>query len=848
MTTTKPDPFGFDDEDVELEAETPLDEILMAGLEIGVKGEWAVLPVRDTVIYPQMVSPLFVGRERSVKSIEAAMKADETLLVVTQIDPEETEPISTDLYKVGTLVNIGRMLKMPDGTTSILGQGQARVRIEEWVETGDHLRARGWMIPADEESEGNDEALRRAVLSLFERCVRLNDNLPEDAYLAAMNAETPGWLADLIASMMEFPVAQRQELLEIFDPTQRLQRLSVLLAQELDLLELEDKIQTQVQDEMDKSQREYFLREQLRVIQSELGEGDPFIADIKELRDKITNYTTLPDVVREKATRELHRLETMPAAAPEVGIIRTYLDWILELPWGNRSDDNLDLKNAEKVLASNHYGLPKIKDRILEYIAVRKLAQGKMRSPILCFVGPPGTGKTSLGRSIADALGRKFVRVSLGGLHDEAEIRGHRRTYIGALPGRILQGMRTAGTSNPVFMLDEIDKVGMDFRGDPSAALLEALDPEQNKEFSDHYLDLPYDLSQVMFITTANVLYTVPEPLLDRMEVIEFSGYTEEEKLEIAYKFMIPRLLAEHGLPEKSVTFSDSTLKKLIREYTLEAGVRNLEREIARLLRKAARTVAEGKEAPKAISTHAVEKWLGPPQFDFGVVEKHDEVGVAMGVAVTSAGGDLMPIEVIVMEGRGSLLLTGQLGDVMQESAQAALSYARANAKQLGIQFKDFDKLDIHIHLPEGAIPKDGPSAGITMATALISALTRRPVRRDVAMTGEITLRGRVLPIGGFKEKILAAHRAGIKKFYAPAKNRKDLVDVSRKVQRALDISFVERMDEVLEKVLMDVVKPAGTHAGAAKKSRVRPPIQPTNTRRKPARGPRQQPPVPPAP
>lgn len=846
MSTAKPDPFGFDDEDDELKGDTHLDEIELMELEgMGVKGEWPVLPVRDTVIYPQMVSPLFVGRERSVKSIEAAVKADETLLVVTQLDPEQTEPIASDLYTVGTLVNIGRVLKMPDGTTSILGQGQARVKIEEWVETGDHLRARGWMIPSDEEIELNDEALRRAVLSLFERCVRLNDNLPEDAYVAAMNAETPGWLADLIASMMEFPVAQRQELLEIFDPTQRLQRLSVLLAQELDLLELEDKIQTQVQDEMDKSQREYFLREQLRVIQTELGEGDPFMADMKELRDKIANITTLPDAAREKATRELHRLETMPAAAPEVGIIRTYLDWILELPWGNRSEDNLDLKNAEKVLASNHYGLPKIKDRILEYIAVRKLAQGKMRSPILCFVGPPGTGKTSLGRSIADALGRKFVRVSLGGLHDEAEIRGHRRTYIGALPGRIIQGMRTAGTANPVFMLDEIDKVGMDFRGDPSAALLEALDPEQNKEFSDHYLDLPYDLSQVMFITTANVLYTVPEPLLDRMEVIEFSGYTEEEKLEIADKFIIPRLLAEHGLPAKSLNFSDATLKKLIREYTLEAGVRNLEREIARLLRKAARTVAEGKEAPKAITHPLVEKWLGPPQFDFGVVEKSDEVGVAMGVAVTSAGGDLMPIEVIVMEGRGSLMLTGQLGDVMQESAQAALSYARANAKQLGIQFKDFDKMDIHIHLPEGAIPKDGPSAGITMATALISALTRRPVRRDVAMTGEITLRGRVLPIGGFKEKVLAAHRAGIQKFYAPAKNRKDLVDVSRKVQRALDINFVERMDEVLDHVLMEAVKPQSTNAGAAKKSRARPPIQPTNTRRKPGRA-RRQPPTPP--
>jgi ATP-dependent Lon protease len=607
--------------------------------------------------------------------------------------------------------------------------------------------------------------------------------------------------------MLEFEVPLRQEILETVDPVVRLQRLSIMLAQELELLELEDRIQSQVQDEVDKSQREYFLREQMRVIQGELGETDPLMAELAELREQVDNKQ-MPDPIREKARRELHRLEAMPQAAPEVGIIRTYLDWLLDLPWSTRSDDNMDLLHADKVLAANHYGLPKIKDRILEHIAVRKLAQDKMRSPILCFVGPPGTGKTSLGRSIADALGRKFVRMSLGGIHDEAEIRGHRRTYIGAMPGRIIQGMRTAGTVNPVFMLDEIDKVGADFRGDPSAALLEALDPEQNGEFSDHYLDAPYDLSQVMFITTANTLYTIPHALLDRMEVIEFSGYIEEEKLEIARKFVIPRQLEKHGLDAESVTFSEQALRKLIREYTMEAGVRNLEREIASICRKAARIVAEGKEAPKLVTAATVERQLGPPQFSFGIAEESDEVGVATGVSVTEAGGDLLPIEVIVMEGKGQLMLTGQLGEVMQESAQAGLSYARANAQRLGIEVKDFDKIDIHIHLPEGAIPKDGPSAGITMATALVSALTRRPVRRDVSMTGEITLRGRVLPIGGFKEKVLAAHRAGIKTFFAPIKNKKDLNEIPKKVQREMELRFVEKMDEVLSYTLLEPVKP----------------------------------------
>ncbi len=801
--------------------------------------ELAVVPVRDTVIFPNMVTPLFVGRERSIRAVEVAMAAGDPILVLTQLDPEIADPAPEDLYLVGTEVSVGRMLRMPDGTNSILGQGQARLKVLEWLPEEKYLRARAIVINEDYEPGNADEALMRAVLALFEKCVQLSHHLPEDAYVAAMNVDDPGWLADLIASTMEFDVPLRQEILEIVDPIARLQRLSVMLAQELELLELEDRIQAQVQDEVDKSQREYFLREQMRVIQSELGENDPLLAELNELRVRI-EALTMSDVVREKALRELHRLEAMPPAAPEVGIIRTYLDWILDLPWATRSDDNMNLLHADKVLAANHYGLPKIKDRILEHIAVRKLAPDKMRSPILCFVGPPGTGKTSLGRSIAEALGRKFVRISLGGLHDEAEIRGHRRTYIGAMPGRIIQGMRTAGTTNPIFMLDEIDKVGMDFRGDPSAALLEALDPEQNFEFSDHYLDLPYDLSQVMFITTANVLYTIPPALLDRMEVIEFSGYMEEEKLEIANHFVIPRQLEKHGLEGKEMVFSDQALRKLIREYTSEAGVRNLEREIASICRKAARIVAEEKPCPKLISAASVEKLLGPPQFSFGLAEEEDEIGLANGVAVTEAGGDLLPIEVIVMDGRGNLMLTGQLGEVMQESAQAALSYARANAKALGIEVKDFDKIDIHIHLPEGAIPKDGPSAGITMATALISALARRPVRRDVAMTGEITLRGRVLPIGGLKEKTLAAHRAGIKVFLAPLKNKKDMNDVPKKVQREMEIHFVERMAEVLPYALLDKAKTDGM--GLVSRRNRRNNSYPTGGRRRNRRGNRQRP------
>ena len=771
----------------------------------------AVLPVRDRVLYPQMVTPLPVGRPGSLRAIEYALSHDQTIFIVAQKDPEQDEVGPDDLYAVGSESVIGRVLKLPDGNSSVLVQGQRRMRAIEFFKEEQMLRVRAVPLPDADSPPDAAADLMKHVLGVFEQCVKLNKNLPEDAYVAAMNVDTAGRLADLIASTVDLDTPTRQGLLEILDPVMRLERVNTLLAKELSLLELESQIQSDVQKEVDRSQREFFLREQLKTIEKELGEIESGNKDVDELREKIAK-SGMPEPVAQRARKELERLQVMPSAAPEVGVIRTYIDWLVALPWSNRTEDRLDIKEAARVLEEHHHGLTKVKERILEYMAVRKLSP-KMRSPILCFVGPPGVGKTSLGRSIATALGRKFVRVSLGGVRDEAEIRGHRRTYVGALPGRIIQTMRQAGSVNPVFMLDEVDKLGMDFRGDPSSALLEVLDPEQNAHFSDHYLEVPYDLAQVIFIATANQLDPIPPPLRDRMEVIDLPGYIEEEKLAIARKFLVSRQLAEHGLQPGHLRFTDGALRRIIGDYTREAGVRNLEREIANICRKIARRIAENtvpasdaagavpaalESEPVVIAAATLPKYLGPRQFTSNAAEERDEIGVATGVTWSPVGGDLMAVEVTLLEGRGNLILTGQLGETMRESAQAAFSYTRSRARALDLPDSFHEKTDVHIHFPSGGIPKDGPSAGITVASALVSAATRRPVRRDVAMTGEITLRGRVLPIGGVKEKVLAAHRAGIRRFILPDRNRKDVLDVPADVQRQMEFIFVDHMDAVL--------------------------------------------------
>lgn len=769
--------------------------------------EAIVIPLRDLIVYPQMVTPLYIGRDESLQALTMAIQEDWPVVVIAQRDTDsEFYPQGDDLFDIGTEVVIARSIRLPDGTTSAITQGVGRVKVLHYTQEQPFLIASVEALAEQSEESALTEALTRAVLTMFEKVVQLNHALPEEAYVYAMNVPAPGQLADVVAQIINLPLDTQQALLEMLDVTERLQQISTHLAQELDVLELENQIQTTVQEEVDKTQREYFLREQMRAIQHELGETDSLTRDVVTMREQL-EASDLPDHVRERAEEEIKRLSTMPAMAPEVGIIRTYLDWLLKLPWCEATEDNLDIAHAETVLASQHYGLPKAKQRILEYIAVRKMAPARQQSTILCFVGPPGTGKTSLGRSIAEALGREFVRVSLGGVRDEAEIRGHRRTYIGALPGRILQTMRRAGTVNPVFMLDEVDKIGLDFRGDPSSALLEVLDPEQNHDFSDHYLEISYDLSQVLFIATANVLGTIPAALEDRMEVIEFPGYTTLEKMEIARRFLIPRQIERNGLSAAPPTFPNRTLQTLIRQYTYEAGVRNLEREIGSICRKATRRLAEGKQPIRTITTKRIERFLGPPRYEEGHLEAAPTVGVAMGLAWTSNGGDLLPVEVALMPGKGGLTLTGRLGDVMQESAQAAFTYLRSQAKALKIDPARFDQTDIHIHFPEGAIPKDGPSGGITIATALCSAFTARPVRRDVAMTGEITLRGRVLTVGGVKEKLLAAHRAGVETVLLPQSNQKDLDEVPKEIRKGLKLVFVETMHDVLPAALFTVAK-----------------------------------------
>jgi len=760
-----------------------------------------VLPVRNTVLFPHVVTPLFVDRDRSLRAIEESMGGERTLVVIAQRDPEVERPGEDDLYLIGTEAVVGRVLKMPDGSTSALVQGQRRVKVTGFAADEPYLRLS--VVPIEDETiEGEDvEALVGAVTSMYEKVVKLSRTIPDDHYVAAINIDHPGWLADFVVSDLELGVPERQDILETLDPVERLNKASIFLAKELDVLELQNKIHSQVQQEVDKSQREYFLREQLRAIQKELGESDSQGRETAKLRDKIA-AAGLPAEVLTKAEEELERLSAMPTMSPEVGMVRSYLEWIAALPWSKATTDQLDVERAAKILDRHHYGLGRVKERILEYMAVRKLAADRMRSPVLCFVGPPGVGKTSLGKAIAEAIGRKFVRVSLGGVRDEAEIRGHRRTYIGALPGRVLQTMRTAGTVNPVFMLDEIDKLGSDFRGDPSAALLEVLDPEQNGAFSDHYLDVPFNLSKVMFVTTANILDPVPPALRDRMEVIELPGYVEDEKYEIARRFLIPRQTAEHGLSSGQLRFAEEAVRQIIREYTHEAGVRNLEREISTICRKVARRVATGQSGRTTVTRRNLADLLGPARFTRSVAEERDETGIATGVAWTPAGGDVMTVEVSLLEGKGQLVLTGQLGDVMKESAQAALSYARVRANELGLAPRFYETMDVHVHVPAGAIPKDGPSAGITMATALISGLTRRPSHREVAMTGEITLRGRVLPVGGIREKVVAAHRAGIKTFVLPRQNVKDLEEVPDDARKAMNFVPVEAMEEVLKVAL----------------------------------------------
>jgi ATP-dependent Lon protease len=763
--------------------------------------ELPLLPLRGVIVFPNMVIHLDVGRERSVHAIDEAMTGDRKIFLVMQKEAQTDEPGLDDIYHTGTIAEIKQLLKLPGGTIRALVEGISRATIEEVHALDPYIRVKV-SIPNEEYRKTLEiEALMRNLNDLFEQYVKASRKIPPETMVAVLDIEEPGRLADVIASHLSLKVSDKQSVLEAANIKKRLELLSRILANELEILELERRISARVRKQMEKTQKEYYLREQLKAIQKELGERDERTAETEDLRERIEK-TKFPKTVKEKALKELERLEKMPPMVAEATVVRNYLDWLLALPWSKETKDRLDIKKAEEILDEDHYGLQDVKDRILEYLAIRQLTQ-KMRGPILCFVGPPGVGKTSLAKSIARCLERKFVRMSLGGVRDEAEIRGHRRTYVGAMPGRIIQGMKQAGTRNPVILMDEIDKLGTDFRGDPSSALLEVLDPEQNNAFSDHYIEVPYDLSKVMFITTANVQHSIPKPLLDRMEVISIPGYTEEEKLQIALRHLLKKQIAEHGLREDQISISENALRRIIREYTKEAGVRNLEREIATLCRKTARDIVAGKIERAKITAQNIENYLGVPRFRYGLAEKENEMGVATGLAVTEVGGDVLSVEAILMKGKGQVTLTGKLGDVMKESAYAGLSYLRSKAHELGIPEDFHEKLDIHIHVPEGAIPKDGPSAGITMATALASSLSQRPVRKDVAMTGEITLRGRVLPIGGVKEKALAAHRAGIKTVILPKDNEKNLEDIPANIRRKLKFVLVEKLDEVLEEALV---------------------------------------------
>lgn len=757
-----------------------------------------MLPLRGVLVFPYTVIHLDVGRKKSINAIEEAMLENKEIFLATQKEAQNDEPDESDIFTVGTVAEIRQILKMPGGTMRVLVEGLYRAEAIEYISQDPYVEVKIRGYNGEEDGKKPEvEALMRTLISQFEQYVRMSKKIPPETVVTVVAIEEPGRLADVVASHLNLKISEKQEILEAYEVTERLELVCEILAKEMEVLELERKINTRVRKQMEKTQKEYYLREQMKAIQKELGDKDDRASEVEELREKIEK-AKLPKEAHEKAFKELERLEKMPPMVAEAVVVRNYLDWLLSLPWSKETKDRLDLNTAEAILDRDHYGLEKPKERIIEYLAIRKLAK-KMKGPIICLVGPPGVGKTSLGKSVANSLGRKFVRMSLGGVRDEAEIRGHRRTYVGSMPGRILQGIKQAGSKNPVFLLDEIDKMTTDFRGDPAAALLEVLDPEQNSTFSDHYLEIPFDLSKVMFITTANSVHGIPRPLLDRMEIIELNSYTEEDKVHIAMDYLVPKQIKEHGLDDNNISFTEGAVRKIIREYTREAGVRNLEREIASVCRKVARQVVDEPNIYVNITANSITKFLGPEKYRYGVADKDNQIGVATGLAWTETGGDILSIEVALLKGKGQLTLTGKLGDVMKESAQAALTYVRSRANSLNIDEDVRDNYDIHLHVPEGAIPKDGPSAGITIATALASAMSNIPVKSNVAMTGEITLRGRVLPIGGVKEKILAANRAGIDTVILPIDNKKDLSEIPPNIKRKMKFVLVSHMDEVLE-------------------------------------------------
>ena len=766
---------------------------------------YPVLPLRDIVVFPHMIVPLFVGREKSVRALEDVMSDDKQILLVAQKDASQDDPSPDDIYRVGTVSTVLQLLKLPDGNVKVLVEGGWRARIRSFAENPEFFRAAAETVPEEAADSPDAPALVRTVVSQFEQYMKLNKKIPPEVMVSLNQIEDPSKLADTIASHLVLNVSEKQELLEIEGVVARLEKVYSLMEAEIGVLQVEKRIRGRVKRQMEKTQREYYLNEQLKAIQKELGEAEDGRDELQEIEEKIKK-TRLSKEAREKATAELKKLRNMSPMSAEATVVRNYLDWMLSIPWNKKNKINKDINHAEEVLEADHYGLDKVKERILEYLAVQQRA-GKLRGPILCLVGPPGVGKTSLGKSIARATGRQFIRMSLGGIRDEAEIRGHRRTYIGSMPGKIVQSMKKAKSSNPLFLLDEVDKMGADFRGDPSSALLEVLDPEQNSTFNDHYLEVDYDLSNVMFVTTANTL-NIPPALHDRMEVIRISGYTEDEKVEIAKRHLIPKQMETHGLKDGEWSISDEALRHVIRLYTREAGVRNLERELASLTRKAVRDILQKKKETIRVTRRNLQGYLGVPRYRFGEIESEDLVGISIGLAWTEVGGELLSVEAVMLPGKGKMITTGKLGDVMKESVEAAASYVRSRATSFGIKPTVFEKRDIHVHVPEGATPKDGPSAGIAMITSIVSVLTHNPARKDIAMTGEITLRGRVLPIGGLKEKLLAALRGGIKTVLIPKENEKDLAEIPDNVKRGLEIIPVGVVDEVLEHALTQPLVP----------------------------------------